>query len=668
MSAESGTSWDLTAVLRPVRRTERRLRLARMLRVASTTLLCALVCAIVVVALRKVGWIGERTARLALGSFGIAWLTTAIGAYVVRLAPSAGAVALDRAHALADRLSSALEFAALKPDARTEFMDAAIADALAHAPSVDPARAAPLRLPRDLAWAGALGVVLVGVLLFEVRTREPIASAKTIDALEVTPDDLDAVREFLRDMEQQPLSDDTKAAITEFNQLVDDLAQKRLDRTEAFRKLQTLEDRLLEGRDASAKELEEALAKVGEELKKSEMTKAAGEALEKRNLSEAAEQLRELAKKLKEAKEKGRNFDKAQIDRMREALKKASETQDARKSALDKKRDELQKQLLKEKQKLGDAGAQQEDEKSLLKKKERELERLERERKQAEQAGRQLDRLDRELSQAAEDLARDLGMSSEDLQNSAEDINRMEREKMTDQEKEQLRQRLQELRETLRQQGKGGKQQMARLQKFQRHARGGSRGQGQRGEGEQSGTGEQGQGQEGQGQEGQGQDGQGQDGQGQDGQGQQGQNGQNKSGQGQSPGQGEVWMLGPNGQKILMLSKGQGAGTQGQNGSGQEKGAGAGKDRGGPLQGAASNLKGQMQDSQVGGQDTGEGSSPSSVILGAAERGFASRGYTKVYRDYKNVAEEALNHDDIPGGYRFYVRRYFLLIRPRENP
>ena len=39
----------------------------------------------------------------------------------------------------------------------------------------------------------------------------------------------------------------------------------------------------------------------------------------------------------------------------------------------------------------------------------------------------------------------------------------------------------------------------------------------------------------------------------------------------------------------------------------------------------------------------------------------------KVYREYHTVAEEALNKDEIPGGYRFYVRRYFQLIRPREE-
>ena len=79
------------------------------------------------------------------------------------------------------------------------------------------------------------------------------------------------------------------------------------------------------------------------------------------------------------------------------------------------------------------------------------------------------------------------------------------------------------------------------------------------------------------------------------------------------------------------------------------------------------NFKMGMQDSQIQGNDTGQGGSRSEVILGAAERGFANKGYTKVYREYHTVAEESLNKDEIPGGYRFYVRRYFDLIRPRDG-
>ena len=126
-----------------------------------------------------------------------------------------------------------------------------------------------------------------------------------------------------------------------------------------------------------------------------------------------------------------------------------------------------------------------------------------------------------------------------------------------------------------------------------------------------------------------------------------------------------------NGEKILMISasKGQGGQGQGQGGQGGQanKGPGWGTGHDNNVQGGATNPKVGVQDTQVQGNDTGQGGSRSEVILGAAERGFASRGYQKVYREYHTVAEEALNKDEIPGGYRFYVRRYFQLIRPREE-
>ncbi len=40
----------------------------------------------------------------------------------------------------------------------------------------------------------------------------------------------------------------------------------------------------------------------------------------------------------------------------------------------------------------------------------------------------------------------------------------------------------------------------------------------------------------------------------------------------------------------------------------------------------------------------------------AAERGFKGRGYKKVFTDYHTVAEQQINKDQIPDGYRFYVR------------
>jgi hypothetical protein len=641
---------------RASRAAEARIRFGRSLRVAATAATVAFACAAVLLVLRKTGVTSERlTVALLVVDAALFVLACAV-AFARSLPPAAGALALDRHHGLSGRISSALAFAARTGSDRSAFMDAAIDDAAAFAPKLDPRGAVPLRMPPDAPWAVAFAAVFLLAAVFEIRKHEPRLTAETIDAVDMTADDLDAVKDFLREMDQQASSDETKAAVQEFNQLVEDLAAKRLDRTEAFRKMQALETKLLEGREADRKTLEEALAKIGEELKKSELTKPAGEALESKNLAQAEERLKQLAKRLRE---KGAQIDKAQLERMRDALKRASESQDKRAQALAERRQELERALLrdKEKQKERDAG-ENEQEKSLLRKRERELERLDRDLKQQEAAKRQLDRLDRELAQAAEDLMRDLGLSADDLDEGAEDINRMAREQMTDQEKDQLRQRLEELREMLRQQGQGGGQQMARLRRFQQRARGGQgQGQPQRGQGGQDGQ----QGQEG----GEGQDGQGgQDGQdGQDGQGQQGQNGQGQSGQ--KPG--ELWVLGPNGEKLLMISRGRG--TQGQ-GGGQgdpQRGRGAGTQHDANVQGKATNPSMGTTDTQVAGQDSGQGQSRSEVILGAAEKGFASRQYQRVYREYHTVAEEALNQDEIPGGYRFYVRRYFQLIRPRDD-
>jgi len=448
-------------------RAERRIRFVRALTWGTTALCVGLTGAALTLALRKTDHLAEKTARGLLAAEGLAVLAVASAGWMRRLPDRAGAIALDRHHGLKDRLASALSFGEQKD--RTPFMDAAIDDALAVVHTVQPRKAVPLKAPRDLAIAAVLAAGVTAIALFEVREHRPAISQKTIDPVEVTADDLDAMRDFLKDQEQKNQSDEAKEATKEFNQLIEDMAAKRLDRTEAFRRMQALEDKLLEGREVDHKQLEEAMEKIGEELKKSDLSKPAGEALDTKNLTNAEKELRDLAKKLRE---QGSSVDKAQLDKLREALKTASQDADKRKDALEKARDAAKQDLLQQKQKMGDAGPQTDEEKSLLEKKERELERLDREEKEAEQTQRQLDRLDRDLAQAAEDLMKDLGLSAQDLENGAEDINRMSQDEMTQQEKEELKQKLDELREMLRQQGQGGQQQMARLQRFQQRAHG----------------------------------------------------------------------------------------------------------------------------------------------------------------------------------------------------
>jgi hypothetical protein len=652
-------------------RVEARLRLARSLRAVARTLCAALLASTAALALRKVGALGELPARALLLAAASSVGVAGVVAWVWRLPDRAGARLLDRFHGLHDRLSSALAFAAQPASAQTPFMKAAIDDAIAFAPTARPALAAPILLPRELAVAGGLGGLLLAVALFEVRTRNPVASARLIDPLEMSADDLDDVKDFLKQIEQRDTTDETRATIEEFNKLVGDIADKRVDRTEAFRRMQLIEEKLATETALDRQAFERDLEAMGDAMKKAELTRPAGLALANDELAKARDALRDLAKKMRA---EGTPVDKAKLDQMREALKQAAEQAQKNRAELEQRREQLADEILKMKQRSPDGGGSDEEQ-SLLRKKEAELDRLDRDLDSQRNAGRDLDRLDRELEKAAEDLMRDMGASAEDLEQGAEDLNRMDQQQMSQQEKEELRQKLEELRQLLRQQGQGGKGQIVRLQRFGRMARG-QQGQGGGSEGN---SGQDGQGQGGQGQ-GQGQSqgqgpGQGASGHGgQGGQaGNQGQEGQGGAGSQQGAGQGgETWIVGPNGEKILMLSRGQGQG------SGQGQGEGGGQGEGQPgswgnehdphLQGKATNQKMGTQDTQVQGADSAQGGSRSQVILGAAERGFASRGYRKVYTEYHQVAEESLGKDDIPGGYRFYVKRYFQLIRPRETP
>ncbi len=638
------------AFLHALQRTDRRLRLRAALNVGLRALVCALALSIVAVALRKLGFVSERAARVALGVLGTLTLAAFLVPAVLRRKSLDAAMHLDAHHKLHDRMANAVAFSAVPSSERSGWMVAAIADAEGRA--LDPKSACPVRAPIDSLFALPLVLVLVLALVFEVRRHEVIVPvAKIINPVDVTPDDLEALREFAKQLEQRAQDPETRAALEEFNKLIEDLSKHRLDRDEAFKRMQSLEEKLGGGLEQSAdrKSFEEAMAKMGNELNKSELAKPIGEALAKKDFAKAEQAMRDLAKKLRDDKNKA--GDKAKLEQMRDALKKAAAEAKRQRDDLLKKRDQAKEDLLKQKQKMGDGGAS-EEERSLLEKKQRELDRLDRELQQAGRNERQLDRLDRELSKAAEDLLKDMGASASDLERGAEDLNRMSKEQMSEREKQDLIERLKELREQMRREGQSGQGQKQRMKRFQKKARGGK-------------------GQEGGGQKGQG----GKEGQeqGDDEGDEEGQEGKGKEGQGKEQGgkNGEVWVVGAGGKKMLLLSRGQGQG-QGQGQGGDQKGSGysGGSSHGENVSGKGTNPNLGTQDSELTGQDTGQGGSNSRTIRGAASRGFASRAYKKTYREYHTVAEDTLSHgenkDAIPGGYRFYVRRYFDLIRPRE--
>jgi hypothetical protein len=597
-----------------------------------------------------------------------------VAALVAALLPvrSLGAAQLvDKSHGLKSRLSNALEFLRLPASTRTPFMEAAIADAAAHVREVTPKRAAPFRRPPSLPLLAILVVGVAVVAALEVPREVAVAVEPSLDPLLLNEDDLDSFRSELTDLARQPdVEDEVRVAAREFNQLIEDLADRRLERTEALRRIEELERDILEGREADAETMRESLRQLGEDLRRAELMEDASEALRDADAARAETAVRELAERLRNDE-----ASRPELDELRDALRRATqENQSQREEELRQRREELERLLQRERDK------QQESERDrrLLQRRERELDRLRREEQQMSEQRRELERLRRELERAAEDLNRDNGeeQAADSLERGAEDLNRMAREQMTEEQMREMARQLEQLRELLRrerQQGQGqgqdgqsGQGRNGRMQRFVLQARG-------QGDGESMPVvmpgGENGQGQgQGQGQRGQGQDGQAGQGQGQGGQG--GQAGQGQEGQGQGSGPTKALVLGQGGQgnaqlEIPGLGRSQGPQGQGQ-GQGNEPGGGIGTSHDPTTLDDPTRLQGTRRNMRVEGEAS-EGPSRSEVILGAADRGFASTPYRDVYTDYENHAEEVLERDEIPSGYRFYVRRYFQLIRPREG-
>lgn len=547
----------------------------------------------------------------------------------------AGAMALDAYHGLSDRLASALAFAGLPPEKRTRLMDLAIEDACENAHQLSPRRAVPLRLPRHA--AASVGFLAGVILLIALRPTvpRPLVPVKTIEPVVLSGDDIDLFREVGQKLSEKDKTPEVLAALKAYNELIEDIAKRRLDRNEAFRRMAEVEQRLDEGRGIDAKSLEEELKVRAAALKNSPLSRPVAEALDQQDLAKAEQKMRELAQRLRD---KPDSVAKAEVERLRQAMKNAAEGQKERLAALERRREELQQELLRRKEEQRDGGGSQE-ERSLLEKKERELERLDREKQGAEKSGRQLDRLDRDLARAAEDLMREMGMSADDLDQGAEDINRLSQERMSDQEREELRQRLEDLREQLRQAGQDGRERMARLRRFSRQARGQGQDQGQGSKQKSCDPGdpncqegqERGEGQEGQTSEGE--------------------------------GAGQMLQLGQSGEITLQMGQGQSQGQPTEQGQGQGQGHGEGP----PIKGKATDPSGmKTMDVQAAGLDTGRGATRSEVIYGASEKGFRGGAYKKVYTEYRTSAEEQMHEDRIPPGGSEHIRRYFDLIRPRE--
>jgi hypothetical protein len=554
-------------------------------------------------------------------------MVLALWAAFRRRPPFAGAIALDRHHATGGRVANALAFSRVPETERSALMQLAIDDAISNVRHLAPRRAVPIPVPRETALVAVLVVGLVALASFEVRVVRYVPPPPAPPPLLMTADDVELFRDVGEELAHASQGPAQRAAVARYNRLIEDIADRRVDRHEVFRRLGEIERDLGKDMEADREALDDGLEAVARELSKSGLSRKAADALAEKRLADAEKALKDLAEKLKD---KRTPPSRAELERLRQALQQASKQSNDRLEAIEARRRELaaeRESLLKRKKEAGDAGAADADRK--LEENQRRLERLERDKKRAERSQEKMSELDKELAKAAEDLRKELGEAAKDLEQGAENINRMAKQELDDEQKREMIRRLKELREVLRQDSQGGESRKERLQRFSERARGGQK-----------------------------------PGQGQDGPGQGKQGGKGSKDVRLSLGRGDT--------TVELPGQGQGQGqatAEGRDGNqsgGNERGNQWGTGHDPNLQGKATSLDGKTQDVSAAGIDTGEGTASAEVIYGAAERGFRSKGYRDVFTEYETVAEQVFEKDDIPPGYRFYVRRYFQLIRPRE--
>jgi len=616
---------QLSRLERAARGTDRRLKLSRALTAAAAWLPLPLGYCALIVGAAKLLPLSMAQARPWLWGALVPFAAVAAAATraaLARRSPFEGALSLDRYHGLNDRIANALAFSQIPEGERTPLMQAAIADAAEQVGKLEPRRAAPIGVPRELGYSGLLLLGLVGLAALEVRVlREVPAPIVKVQPMLLSADDVELFREIGEQLAKNADDPQVSAAARRFNQLVEDIAAHRMDRREVFERLGSLERELAESSELDREALDDGLKELARQLEKSGLTKPAAQALSEKRLADAEQALRELAERLKK---KQNPPSKAELDKLRSALQKAGAAATEHQAGIEQRRKELeeeQQSLLKKKQQPGDNNAKTDQK---LAENKRRLERLGRDKQKADKSQQKLSELDKQLQEAARQLMQDAQGAGQSLESAAEDVNRMGKQQMSDEQKKEMLKRLQELREVLRQQGKGGKEQMDRMQKFGERARGGGKQPGQSG----------------------------------------------KPGNGSQPGQLKLSRGTGDGPSIDVPMPGSSPGA-GQEGSGEgQQGSEPGKSYGSghddKLAGDPTKLDGKTQDVSAAGVDSGQGAASAEVIYGAAERGFVGKGYQKVFTDYQTVAEQVMTQDEIPPGYRFYVRRYFQLIRPRD--
>ncbi|MBI5477813.1 MAG: hypothetical protein HY906_03090 [Deltaproteobacteria bacterium] len=613
-----------------MRRVRRRLRLQAALEAAVLFAIPAAAGVLVAIYAWKIRALQGRGVLLVLAGAAAVGLLGALFGAGRRIPLRRAARAIDRAAGLSDRLGSALEFG---PDTKDPFEAAAVEDATRHLDRARPAAAAPFAWPRDLPALGA--ITLVCLLLLLVRVPLPARPVPVpppqAATLSLSADDIYAERDLQRALQREAARNDDQEAgdlALRLQRLLDDLEQGKLTHKEAFEKLAELEQLLTRSPAGDFEPVLKELRALGQTLAKEKPTEDLGKAMRGEELALAKEELERIAQKLKDEKlspkereELARALDKSKVDTSKQEEQERRERE---------KLEQQQRRLEKERQKSPEKSPNKDDLKRRLEQKRRELEKLTRDQQRHQERRRQLEKLSRDLRNAGREArAGQQQQASRSLEQAAQQMGRFADEQRRGQSAQRMAGQLGELKGTLQRAGKGadgkdgkdgkgkgqGDGKKGKLANFYERAKGAPRPgdlivpeQGGDLSMEQPGGGQQGP-------------------------------------QGEQPGPGQP-----------------GEGKDSPKGT---PGDGIGDSHDPNLLGERTRLRAKHKNVLVPGKE-GAGPTRAETILSASDRGFSNKAYRKVYRDYTSVAEEAMNREKVPLGFKSYVKRYFRLIMPRE--
>ncbi len=593
------------------------------------------------------------------------------------------AVQLDEANALEARLTSAYCFSETPKAERTAFMEATIKDAASKIADVDVSPAAPFSIPRDALAMGAATLCLLTFFLTpeEYEPLPPVVEVPLPEPEAILDDaSRNALVESWKEEREKLMEDESpqgKELVKEMDDLYDKLEKRELKKEDFFSEVDRINDKFFKDEKSEFTSLEDELKDLSTELDDNKETKDLAEALKKGDLDKAAAEVEKIAEKVASGKMKDKDIDKIaknlekmgdKLDAAAEKLAKELKENKAAQEALKKKGEEMSQ---KDKQKLSRLGRDFEKLKKMFdffegsgkrkakKKISKGLKKAADGMRKAKKRGKDAAKGKEAREQAKRDLKQGAKAASSEMKHT-------KKKASGEKSKKKAKNNLDRLKESVkrsRKQKPGGQKK-------------GNKGQ------EQGKKGQQGEGQQGKKP--------GQDGKkpGQDGESKQAKKGKpsfEKRAGGKKPGdEGEEGKKGKAGQpgKPAGKASAQPASPDGKDGKkGQQRGENDGdkasdnakkddyskKGKGGDALGKETELDGAgFKSASVSGKDSGKGASKAEVIASAAEKGFATEQYADVHAEYEHVAEEALEKESIPAGYRFYIQSYFDRIRPRE--